>query len=149
MVCLLDVISTSSGKAKIILFPAFSEGPGFTFKLSVYDFFLNFLIDSSCDRLGGPCARCGVYYVKRSVRERVYCSKLCGARETSRLRNEKSRHLLHKKRLARANHYISKWLADNNHKLDCKAWVHKAARLSKHWLTSAEKSGALAFPVAR
>ena|SRR5271165_1052015 len=108
-------------------------------------FFL-FLLNPHNVKLGGPCKHCGKYYVKRTTRQKVYCSKRCGLKHTSQAFIRKQRELEHQKTLHKANHYSAKWSKTNTRK-GWKDWVSDNALISKHFLTRAVKNGELLEPV--
>ncbi len=47
-------------------------------------FFARLITNEMWDYFGGPCARCGRYYVKKTIRQKVYCQNDCGPKATSK-----------------------------------------------------------------
>jgi hypothetical protein len=109
--------------------------------------FVQFLLNPYNEKLGGPCKRCGNYYVKRTVRKKtVYCSEKCGHRLTSHLANCERRDREHKKKVRLAEQWIVKWLNTKTDK-PWKEWVSKDARITKHWLTRAVRNAQIVEPI--
>lgn len=80
--------------------------------------FVQLLINSARDKLAGPCERCGKYYVKKRVSQKVYCSRMCGNAATAIIRTRK------------------KWDQERAVKLECariaaKKWAR--SKSSKPW----------------
>lgn len=50
------------------------------------------------DLLGGPCARCGDYYKKKTKRQKVYCSRTCSRNATAAISTKRSRERAKKSR---------------------------------------------------
>ena len=71
--------------------------------------FMNFLIHPRWDRLGGPCARCGIYYLKKTERQKVYCSKTCGRHTTAAAATRKALERSKKAKLQCAEEAIKSW----------------------------------------
>jgi hypothetical protein len=107
--------------------------------------FLNFLLNPLNVRLGGPCVRCGKYYVKKTKRQKVYCSQRCGPLHTAFASNRKRRRLEHESKLRAARESISGF-AHANTKMTWREWVSKNTGLSKTFLTRAVSSGNLQCP---
>ncbi len=109
--------------------------------------FLDFLLNPFNERLGGPCAYCGNYYVKKTERKRtVYCSERCGHRLTSRLANKRRREHEHSDQLEAAKQSASEW-STTKRRMTWKEWVSRDLLISKNWLTRAVKNGELVEPV--
>jgi hypothetical protein len=116
--------------------------PGRDFALQL---FVNFLTHRSCQRLGGPCPRCGRYYIRRTVRQRVYCSRKCAkdttavAATTKRLQAKKAADL------QCAANAVAEW-ETTRRRQDWKRFVKARCRLSFHFLTRAVNEGTLQPP---
>jgi hypothetical protein len=109
--------------------------------------FLRFLLNPYNKMLAGPCANCGGFFMKTTRRKKaVYCSAECGRRVTSRLANELRRRRDYEKQLSKAQHWVERWQSTTASK-PWKDWVASYARISKHWLTRAVRTGQLAEPV--
>jgi hypothetical protein len=112
--------------------------------------FIALITNSIRHKLGGPCARCRSYYVRRTARNpKVYCSRDCGVRSTAIAATKRQRVADQAKKLQRANRLIQKWNSDPT-KEDWKVWVSGQDRdLTKHWLTRAANRGDLKAPLRR
>lgn len=119
--------------------------PGDPIEIALGLFFL-FLLNPYNEKLGGPCKHCGKYYLKKTKRQVVYCSKRCGLKNTSQAVIREQRRQEHQEILEKAKHFSGKWTKANTHK-GWKDWVSGNAMISKNWLTRAVKNGELAEPV--
>jgi hypothetical protein len=109
--------------------------------------FLDFLLIPFNERLGGPCACCGKYYVKKTERKKtVYCSERCGHRLTSRVSNQARRDRAHQKQLELAERSKARW-SNMKTATPWKEWVSNRTHIKKHWLTRAVRNGELAEPI--
>lgn len=86
------------------------------------------------DKLAGPCARCGNYYIKKRESQKVYCSRRCGnaatavARTRERIARERGDKLL------RAKAAIKKWGSASTRQ-DWKHWVSQKTGIDLRFLT--------------
>lgn len=78
------------------------------------------------DKLAGPCARCGRYYLKKRASQKVYCSRRCGQAATAVARTSERLKAEHKDKIHRARTVINEW---NTLKvrpaLEWKNWLRK------------------------
>ena len=142
----VQLIPTCTGTAKpdfLAVLPNEKAAQGAEFwKLSL---FLMLVMCRHWDKLAGPCPRCDMFYVKKTKRQKVYCSKRCGLIETSVKANRRRRGKLHKQRLAAATRHIEKWL-ERPRRSDWKTWVSSQMGCTKHWLTRVFNRGELIVP---
>jgi hypothetical protein len=140
------LIPTKSGRAKLTYTPN-PEGmaPGDPLEIAL-GLFLNFLLNPYNEKLGGPCKHCGKYYVKKTKRQVVYCSKQCGLKHTSQTAIRKYRLQERKEMLEKAKWYLARWTKTKTSK-DWKEWVYRETRISKNFLTRAVRNGELIEPV--
>lgn len=121
---------------------------GFAFTVSMFG---ELVTNPLCEKLGGPCARCGDYYIKKTARQNTYCSLRCGRASTAayatkkRLQDERSR------KLAVASDLKQKWITTRT-KEDWKQWVSKQPRgkrmeITPKFLTRAVNKGELVPPI--
>jgi hypothetical protein len=82
--------------------------------------------------LGGPCGRCGRYYVKQRRSQKVYCSRLCGNAATAMLRTAEQRKAQHRQDIQRAKKALHAWKPGDG---DWKKFVSKRTGLSLNFLT--------------
>ena len=98
------------------------------------------------DKLAGPCARCGQYYLKKRASQKVYCSPKCGHTTTATARRCKLLDAQHAKKLQRAEAAMQEWHTDRT-KDDWKAFVSKREPdITPKFLTRAVTKGDLVPP---
>jgi hypothetical protein len=142
-----QLIPTSAGHAKLDYLTAPEKMNPAEPLATALGLFLDFLLNPFNERLGGPCAYCGKYYVKKTERKKtVYCSERCGHRVTSRLANKERRDREHNEQLELAKRWTLKWLNAKT-ATPWKEWVSRRTRIKKHWLTRAVRNGELVEPV--
>jgi hypothetical protein len=140
------VVATKTAQAKL-LFTAASQNispadPQFT----ALGLFLNFLLNPFNERLGGPCAYCEKYFVKKTRRKTaIYCSQPYAKRFTSRLANQNRRKTDYKDQLRIVGQAISDWQRART-RLPWKGWVSQKTHVSKNWITRAVKKGEIGEP---
>jgi hypothetical protein len=88
------------------------------------------------EKLGGPCARCQKYYIKRRASQKVYCSRNCGNATTATLRTAEQRDRERKENLRRAEKAIQQWKRSAK-RTKWKDFVSKRTGLTSKWLTRA------------
>ncbi|PSH04623.1 MAG: hypothetical protein CXZ00_07380 [Acidobacteria bacterium] len=122
--------------------------PGQTPRKEALRLFIEFLLNPECDRLAGPCARCGKYYIRGSVRNKLYCSRSCGTRSTALAATRKRRDNEHADKLRRAQKAADKWIEHGHTRLDWKTWVtRKEPDITSKFLTRAVNNGELQSPL--
>ena len=107
--------------------------------------FLSLLLNPYASQLVGPCPNCDKYFVQRSRRQTVYCSKECGIRHTARQVLKNRRQAEYETKLRHAKSALKQW-AKAKTKKDWKTWVSERTQISKNWLTRASMKGELAIP---
>jgi hypothetical protein len=88
------------------------------------------------EKLGGPCARCKRYYIKRRASQKTYCSRRCGNAATATARTAKQREYERQDNLQRADKAIQQWKGTGK-KTDWKEFVTKKTGLTAKFLTRA------------
>jgi hypothetical protein len=71
--------------------------------------FYYFLLGPEPWRLGGPCPKCGKYYVRRTRQQSVYCSHRCASQATAIRRTVELRQQMKEQKLAAAKEGIAKY----------------------------------------
>jgi hypothetical protein len=97
------------------------------------------------DKLAGPCARCGRYYIKRRASQKVYCSRRCGNAATAVERTRERIKAERKDKLDRAKTALKKWTRATT-QLDWKSWVAQKTKIDPRFLTRAVHKGDLVPP---
>jgi hypothetical protein len=141
----IELKSTSTGGVRVEPGAIPQEKSLPRFDLLVHAFFLLLIMNPYWNRLGGPCARCDNYYVKKTNRQKVYCSKHCGLMETSINANRKRRSRLHIEKVEKARIVIAKWETTRT-KRNWKTWVSEKTGFTINWLTRAVARGDLHEP---
>jgi hypothetical protein len=108
--------------------------------------FVSLTLNPAWEKLGGPCARCGRYYVKRRVSQKVYCSRRCGNTATAIVRTAAQRAEERKKKLSVARKFIRQWRRSSG--VGWKEFVSDKTGLTFKWLTRAVNQGELRLPRA-
>jgi hypothetical protein len=88
------------------------------------------------DKLAGPCARCGRYYLKKRASQKVYCSRRCGNAATAVERTRERIESERKDKLHRAKTAIKEWRSAKTQE-DWKRWVAKRAGVDLRFITRA------------
>lgn len=117
-------------------------GGGFGFTVRMFGFLVT---NPLCEKLGGPCARCGNFYVKKRASQKVYCSRRCGNAATAVERTRERIASERKDKLARSKAAIREWRSAKPQQ-DWKHWVSKKTGIDPRFLTRAVKNGDLVPP---
>jgi hypothetical protein len=108
--------------------------------------FIELLLNPACDKLSGPCPRCRNYYICRSARNKVYCSRSCGTRATALAATRKRREQEHVSKLLRATVAAGEWSTTRTSK-EWKTWVSRRhPEITVRFLTRAVNNGQLESP---
>jgi hypothetical protein len=119
-------------------------------------FFLTLIWNSENEKLRGPCAGCGRYYIRRTAGNTTYCSRPCGTRATAIAATIKKRAGEHENKLRRARTAIEQWAKQqrkaeqqrNRRTKDWKEWVSTLEPdITPNFLTRAVNKGELKAPV--
>jgi hypothetical protein len=95
--------------------------------------------------LGGPCARCGDYYLKKVRRQKIYCSRNCGAEATAVATTRRRRQQEHADKVRYAQNAIADWSKAKS-RLGWKEWVSNETGYTARWITRAVTNDALKPP---
>jgi hypothetical protein len=142
---------------KVFLVPTKSGGAFLAFSPSAYEsglhrgeaialhIFMNFLIHPQWERLGGPCARCDLYYIKKTRRQKVYCSKRCGRVSTAAAATRKALDHQKMEKLECAEGAIRLW-EKGARQQPWKEFVSKRCGITPRFLTRAVNDRRLSEP---
>src|SRR6516162_1788356 len=98
------------------------------------------------NKLAGPCARCGNYYIKKRASQKVYCSRRCGNITTAVARTRERLATAHAGKLRRAQIAMQKWTTART-KHNWKVFVSKRqSDITPKFLTRAVNKGELVPP---
>jgi hypothetical protein len=95
--------------------------------------------------LGGPCVRCGDYYLKRARRRTKYCSRKCSSKETAISSTRSWRADQQERKISRAQECIDEW-CNVKRREAWKTWVSRKTGFTDRWLTRAEHNGKINPP---
>jgi hypothetical protein len=142
------MVPTNSGNAQLLWMPNPSDFNPASPKDMALAHFMDLLINPLWYKLGGPCRRCDKYYVKKTHRQKVYCSRRCGSVTTALETNRKRRSKDHEEKLHRARTAAQEWSAIDT-RLPWKQWVSRKASISIKWITRAENKREIGEPIKR
>lgn len=114
--------------------------------------FMELLLNPQRERLSEkPCARCGRYYLKKTARQKVYCSRACSRDGTAAYATKKRLAAERQLKLQVAAEEVRNWAAART-KEDWKHWVCQTAagrrvELTPKFLTRAVNKGELTEPM--
>ncbi len=117
-------------------------GVGFAFTVWMFG---TLVTNPICEKLGGPCARCGNYYIKKRASQKVYCSRRCGNAATAVARTAERDAAERKEKLLRAKAAIREWRSAKPQQ-DWKPWIAQKTGIDLRFLTRAVKKGDLVPP---
>ena len=86
------------------------------------------------DKLAGPCARCGNYYIKKRASQKVYCSRRCGNATTALARTSERIKAERADKIVRAKAAIKEWKAAKSQQ-GWKQWVSESTAIDLRFLT--------------
>jgi hypothetical protein len=100
--------------------------------------FLQFILHPESENLGGPCARCRKYFLKKTRHQKVYCSRSCVAFATATKATRRSRDAHHAQLLQWASDAVAEWERTKT-RITWKVWTVKRFSTT-HKPTITEKS---------
>jgi hypothetical protein len=126
----------------------FSDRLGRNPHWEAYRLFSMLITNPQWDKLAGPCARCGNYYIRRTARNSTYCSRFCGTRATATAATRRSRSKERVRKLKEAALLVNKWTPSKRTRYqDWKKWVTgQNPDLTVTFLTRAVNKGDLKPP---
>lgn len=108
---------------------------------------LSFFIDNQlCEKLAGPCARCGIYFVKKRATQTVYCSRRCGNAATALARRRELMSQERHDKLLLVKAALRDWRKSTGTREDWKRWVAIQVGVHKRFITIAVNKGDLVPP---
>jgi hypothetical protein len=128
-----------------------APGSGDCGKYCARMFFIELLLNPERDRLSEhPCPRCYCYFIKKTLRQKVYCSRKCGLRHTAALSTKKRLEMQREDKVRIAAELANSWAAARTNQ-DWKSWICKTAAgrnqaLTPKFLTRAVNKGELTEP---
>ena len=114
-----------------------------------YEIFAMLVLDARRQYLGGPCDRCGRYYIKKRLDQKRYCGRRCAHLASAVRSTSKRLEREHKDKLDRAKSAVVQWRKTVT-RLDWKRWVsRKEPDITPKFLTRAVRKGELNEPMHR
>jgi hypothetical protein len=107
--------------------------------------FMILITNPQWELLGGPCTRCGDYYLKKTTRQKVYCSRKCSSAATAVPAVTRQRQQEHAEKIRRAQDAIDRW-RKGKRTLGWKYWVANHTGYKVQWITRAINNGGLRPP---
>ena len=107
--------------------------------------FAHLVLNPLGEKLAGPCARCGRYFIKSRSDHDKYCDGGCGSKASAAVRMERKRREQRQSQLADARIAAQEW-ADSASSLDWKEFVAQKLGCTKKWVTIATRRYGLEEP---
>lgn len=105
--------------------------------------FMGLISNPLWELLGGPCHRCGGYFVKKTRRQKaIYCSRYCGAAATAIVSVRAERKRVREEKIARAQREIER-LSSEDLSGNWKSEVARKTGYSRKWITRSINNGSL------
>jgi hypothetical protein len=115
------------------------------FKDEALEDFMILITNPLWELLGGPCSRCGDYYLKKTKRQKTYCSRGCGTTATAASTMRRRRQQERNTKLQKARDAIKEW-GEKKRRANWKQWVSDRTRYTTNWITRAVNKGDLHPP---
>ena len=109
--------------------------------------FMTLITNPEWELLGGPCARCGDFYLKKARRHSKYCSRTCSSTETALSATQRRRAKEQEMKIGRAQKLIDQWCKLKPRQA-WKKWVSRQPGITNRWLTRAENNKKITPPTA-
>lgn len=135
------------GKGGKLVWMPRTAGTGKLQQKQALSMFVTLVVHPDLDKFSGPCPRCSKFYLKKSAKQKVYCSQRCGKDRNALQATRKRREKEHRDKLKRAGAAIEKWrpsLAWQN----WKRFVESETGLTRRFLRRPLNKGELAPPLA-
>ena len=133
------------GRGYLDWFPIANERAASSPQDQALRYFMTLITNPQWEMLGGPCRRCKDFFLKKTRRRRIYCSRKCGSRITAVQAVKRHRQQEHAKKIQRARNAKEEW-GKRRRRLSWKEWVSNATGYSVKWITRAVTSGELRQP---
>jgi hypothetical protein len=107
--------------------------------------FTTLIANPRWELLGGPCARCGDYFLKHTKRQKVYCSRNCSSAATAAPAMKRMRQVEQSRKTRSAQQCILEW-GKTKRRLEWKEWVSNETGFTICWIIRALNREALCPP---
>ena len=129
---------------------AYSPGRAWTAWDLACSYFIRVITDPECERFGGPCPRCGEYFLRKTAKPSIYCSDRHARQATAIKRTIEIRKERHADKLERAKKAQAEWMIQVKRARTTKPWkewvVSRHPDMTIKFLTRAVTNGELASP---
>jgi hypothetical protein len=109
------------------------------------EYFMTLITNPQWELLGRPCSRCGDHYLKKTKRQKAYCSRVCSSMATAIPAVKLKRQTEHANRISKAQAAVVEW-SGRKRSLPWKDWVSNRTRFTVKWITRAVNNGSLKAP---
>jgi len=140
------LVPTNTGKGHLVWLPSPRDRDLSSWRDQALTLFMILIVNPQWHRLGGPCPRCDKYYVKKTSRQKTYCSRRCGATLTAIAATRKKRQEKRLEELSRTQAAANQW-ATVQTRQPWKEWVSTRTNITVKWLTRAVNKGDLRAPI--
>lgn len=140
------LVATNTGKGHLHWLPNPKCFDPSSWKDQALAHFMDLIVNPQWHKLGGPCHRCGRFYVKKTSRQKAYCSRRCGLATTAVARTRKRREEEWALKLRLAQAAASDWPTARTGD-SWKEWVSARTKITVKWLTRAVNRGDLKAPL--
>jgi hypothetical protein len=135
--------TAGSGGANLIA----NTSPGKTPSQEAIRFLLMLILNPEWERLAGPCAGCGSYYIRGTAANTAYCTRSCGTRATALAATKRKRKEERSEKLCWVGKLCQQWRTTRS-KQDWKSWIcERSPEITKTFLTRAVNNGDLKPPI--
>ncbi len=143
----MRLVATDTGKGHLIWLPIAEGVSASSCEDHALAYFKNLVVNPEWEKLGGPCPRCEQYYVKKTSRQKTYCSRRCGANMTATASTRRRRQAKRVQKLLRAQEFANEWATVHTQK-SWKEWISAQTKMeiTVKWLTRAVNKGDLTSP---
>jgi hypothetical protein len=119
-------------------------------KIEALEAFMILITNPLWAKLCGPCPQCDDYFLRKTDRKRVYCSRSCSSRRSAISTMKEKRRKALEEKILKAQHEIDE-LKKTKPKTTWKVWIASRTSRSRipltaHWLTRAVNSGLIDPP---
>jgi hypothetical protein len=142
------LVATGGGRGHLLWLPNPPCSSPASWDYQALAMFMDLIVHPYWEKLGGPCARCGDYYIKKTRRQKVYCSQRCGSATTAIPATRRKRAEEHAEKLRRAQVASAEWITTRT-KDGWKDWTSSHTGITMHWLTRAVSNGELRPPTEK
>lgn len=143
-VCVTRWMPSTSGRAYLVLQPSWEHilrrglTPDQVDRMRPEQFaallFHVWTLNPECDKLAGPCARCGRYYIKKRTSQNIYCSRRCGNAATAVARTRERIEAERRGKMDRVKAAMKEWKRAKTQQ-SWKLWIAQKTGIDLRFLT--------------